>query len=378
MAHPVFIAGASLASALKDPADIYSGEQHLLALDVLEQAVDIPFLAIKGHPLDDASRMQAITRQVLDEAIDEAGWRQAELDDCAVFIGSTSFSLYDTELLYQEVLDQNLGESPLTVTSYTMLPDYIQQHFTPRAQFFTYNTACTSSGNALLYAGKMIRSGRIRHAIVVGMEFFNQTTLLGFHALGLISKSAHMQPFGINRDGLALGEGCSAVLLSADKPANGSHWQLSGGATLGDTHSMTAANPDGSSIERVIRQALKNAAVDADAIRAVKLHGTASLANDDVEYLGLERVYSDRIPPACVLKPAIGHTLGACGSNELVILMRYLQQGFLPGLARPYPLDDNLPVGISAENRAMQPGHFLLNFFGFGGNNTTLIISNLP
>lgn len=374
----VYIAGSHVLSALADPDQLGSAQIETVAARLLEAELDIPFLPVAGQPLyNNPQRMQNMTRQVLEQAIAAAGWGQAQLDDCAIFLGSTSFSLYDSEQLYKQIMRENrVSTTPLTITSYTMLPDFIRRHFAPRAQLFTFNTACTAAANALLYAGKMIRSGQIRHAIVVGLEFFNETTLLGFHSLGLISKSRQMQPFGAARDGLTLGEGCSAVLLSAEPPASGPCWQLAGGATIGDNHSMTAANPDGSSIVGVMRQALDNCRLVPADIRAAKLHGTASLANDDVESLGMRLLFGDALPPACVLKPAIGHTLGSCGTNELVLLLGKLNQGVIPGLPRDYPLDPGLDVNLSAADRPVAEGAFLLNYFGFGGNNTSLIIRN--
>lgn len=375
MTQAVYIAGSHLWSALSDPDNLAGAKTTAVEATVEGHTLSIPYLAAAGqHLYDNPERLRIITHEVIEKAIRQAGWSQSELDDCAVFVGSTSFSLYESEQLYKA--RAHTGDtSALTVTSYTMLPDYIVEHFAPNARVYTFNTACTSAANAMLYGARMIRNGDVRHALVVGLEFFNEITLFGFHSLGLVSQLGRMQPFSAERDGLTLGEGASAVLLSADKPQKPC-WEFVNGATLGDTHSMTAANPDGSSIEAVIRQALEKSAVSADDIRAIKLHGTASLANDDVETLGLKRIYGNSIPPTCVLKPAIGHTLGACGTNELVLLTHYLDKGLVPGLPYTYALDENLPVNLSAESRPVEPGCYLLNYFGFGGNNTSLIIRN--
>lgn len=373
MQQPLYIVGSALASALdlQTPDSLPSPDR--IQRPLLDQVLDIPFRTIAGHSLyNNEHRMQQITRQVLQAAIADAGWGDAELQHCAVFIGSTSYSLYASELLYQKAAEQQPPPAIPGLTPFSMLPDFIQQQL-PQAQLYTFNTACTSSANAMIYAGKMIRSGQIQQALVIGLEFYNDITLLGFHSLGLISKSAQMQPFGLNRDGLVLGEACSAVALSADKPAGNRHLQFVGGATLGDIYSMTAANPDGSSIEQVIRKALQQSGLRPDDIRGIKLHGTASLANDDAEFAGLTRIYGQQLPPVCALKPALGHTLGACGSNELVLLGHYLQQDRWPA-APAYPMDPKLAVGLDQPTAAVDDGHFLLNYFGFGGSNTTLII----
>jgi len=371
MVQRLYLAGSALTSAVDHHALGETVETTNVCLSVDGQNMEIPFYAIADHPLhDNEQRLLAITEQVIHQAIKEAGWGDKQLSDCAVFIGSTSYSLYAAELLYQRTERHLLTES-LGLTDLALLANHIQQ-LIPKAQLFTFNTACTSSANALLYAAKMIRAGVVRHALVIGLEFYNSITLLGFNALGLISKSKQMQPFGLNRDGLILGEACSAIALSGNKP-NKPCVEFIHGATQGDNYSMTAANPDGSVIEQVIRQALNNAKIQADDIAAVKLHGTASLANDDAEFAGLQRIYGDDIPPACSLKPMLGHTLGACGSNELVLLQRYLLNKSWP-IAADYPIDPALPVALNKPFSPTDNSYYLLNFFGFGGSNTALVV----
>src|SRR5690606_14559770 len=150
---------------------------------------------------------------------------------------------------------------------------------------YTYSTACTSSANAVLYAHRMLEAGVIDHALVVGLEHFNQMTVLGFHGLGLISPAGAMMPFSRGRDGLILGEGCGLILLSRSE--NEASLQICGGAIATDNHSLTAANVDGSSLAAVITQALSDSSITAETIIAIKAHGTASLMNDEAEAAGL-------------------------------------------------------------------------------------------
>jgi 3-oxoacyl-[acyl-carrier-protein] synthase-1 len=81
------------------------------------------------------------------------------------------------------------------------------------------------------------------------------------------------------------------------------------------------------------------------------------------------------MPPICALKPFIGHTLGACGLTELILFYRAIEHGFLvatPGIgADPAALG----VVLNQTERSMTDGHFMLNSFGFGGSNTSLVIS---
>ena len=110
------------------------------------------------------------------------------------------------------------------------------------------------------------------------------------------------------------------------------------------------------------------------AIAAVKAHGTASPSNDDAEAAGLVQTF-DPVPPVCALKPFIGHTLGASGLAELILFYRALEDGFLDLDPRDRRLlrRSGRRSQSDASNRS-PTACFLLNSFGFGGNNTSLVI----
>ncbi len=92
----------------------------------------------------------------------------------------------------------------------------------------------------------MIRSGRLEAALVVGIETFNAITALGFQGLQLLSPG-NMKPFDAGRNGLVLGRGLCSAGTGPVARRPGSFF-LRGGANLCDTHSMSVANPDGSTV----------------------------------------------------------------------------------------------------------------------------------
>jgi 3-oxoacyl-[acyl-carrier-protein] synthase-1 len=127
----------------------------------------------------------------------------------------------------------------------------------------------------------------------------------------------------------------------------------------------------------VIEKALQNAGLTPRDVTAIKTHGTASLLNDEAEAAGIRRVFTAP-PPLAALKPWLGHTLGACGVNELLLFMAAADQGFLiatPGIGVG---DEKLGLTLNQAPCDLPRGYYLLNYFGFGGNNTALIVSNLP
>jgi 3-oxoacyl-[acyl-carrier-protein] synthase-1 len=216
----------------------------------------------------------------------------------------------------------------------------------------------------------MLHHGWYQNALVVGFELANLTTLSGFSGLQLIAGA--VRPFDLERAGVVLGEGIGAVVLSvSDRSEAG--LRVHGGAANVDTFSVTAANPDGSSIAAVQMALLAQAGVDAGNVRGIKTHGTASPLNDAGEAAGIRRVFAS-VPQICALKPYIGHTLGACGVNEFVLMVSALRAGFFPATPGFETEDPALGVRPTRERADAPPGHYLLNYFGFGGHNTALLI----
>jgi len=122
--------------------------------------------------------------------------------------------------------------------------------------------------------------------------------------------------------------------------------------------------------------ALEKASTTSDEILAVKAHGTASALNDEAEINGMKKVFSS-MPDFFSLKPYIGHTLGSCGSSELLLMMECADAGFIPSTPNFVTQDESLEWTPLTEKKVFQSGSLMLNYFGFGGNNTSLIIEKV-
>lgn len=337
----------------------------------------LPYKLLADTPLQSLEqRLDTVLNRLISEALAAAELTLAEQRRTGLFLGTSSFDICATEHEYREALKTDTHALAMAnSSSLGNLAVQIRQRFDLRGPDYSFNTACTASANALVYADAMIRSGQLDHALVLGVETYNSITALGFHGLQLLTPTA-MRPFSPERNGLVLGEGCSALVLSHRAHKTNSFRLLASG-NLCDTHGMSAANPDGSTVAYVIEQALQRASLQPQDIAAIKTHGTASLSNDEAEAAGMRRVFS-RMPPLTALKPYLGHTLGACGLNELLLFCTAAEQGFLiatPGIGVG---DEKLGVTLNQSPCELPRGNFMLNYFGFGGNNTSLIVSNLP
>ncbi|HEY8540732.1 MAG TPA: beta-ketoacyl synthase N-terminal-like domain-containing protein [Steroidobacteraceae bacterium] len=334
----------------------------------------IPYYTLADTPLEDMEvRFEQALRGVIVEALERARISATERRSMGLFLGSSCGEMPVLETQYRRDLQTSRNALPMLETSSLgNLANRLRAAFGIQGPDYSYYTACTASANALLAAAAMVRAGRLHHALVVGVEMFNVVTALGFSGLQLITHDV-MRPFDCRRSGLVPGEACAAVVVSAE--VRGASWTLLGGANLCDTHSISATNPDGSAIAVVVEQALERSGCKAEDIAALKTHGTASLLNDEAEAAGLRRVFQSA-PAVCALKPYIGHTFGACGIAELALFCSSVERGMLPGTPGIAAGDSDLDVVLNQALRSQEPGKFMLNYFGFGGSNTSLIVAN--
>ncbi|WNO09233.1 beta-ketoacyl synthase N-terminal-like domain-containing protein [Teredinibacter sp. KSP-S5-2] len=321
-------------------------------------------------------RMYHVMDEQVRDAIELLNLSKTERQRTGLFLGSSSFSANHSEYSYAQELHQQATD-PLILPNigYGKITEDLRNKYDLSFHSYTYATACTSSANAMLYAKRFIDHGILDHAIVLGYEFYNNTTALGFYGLELISPSKSLRSFDARRDGLILGEGCATLCLSKQKKH--SAIKIKGGAINTDSHSLTAANPDGSSIANVFEKALHSISAQQEEVVAVKTHGTASIMNDEAEAAGLLKYFTRTLPKLFAIKPYIGHTLGACGVLESILTTESLSRGIIPatpGLACATHADKKLGVTLAQENSNATPGLYLLNYFAFGGNNTVLVL----
>ncbi len=231
----------------------------------------------------------------------------------------------------------------------------------------TINTACTSSANAMLEASNLIKCGVVDYAVVAGVEIFSPIMSSGFYAMDLISKTK-VKPFDKNRDGLILGEGIGCVLVGIDS----SPWHLLGGFSNCNSQTITSVSESGDECVEVMQKAMGIAGVDAKDITALKAHATGSGSNDLAEINAISKVFDSSITFSA-LKPYIGHTIGASGVLEIALFMGCIDAGFIP---KTISCSESIINGYKPidANKECSGGVFMCNYFGFGGNNISIII----
>jgi 3-oxoacyl-[acyl-carrier-protein] synthase-1 len=277
----------------------------------------------------------------------------ASTPDMPLFVASSSL-----DVGYEE-------EAGLLANDVQNFADVVAEAIGWRGPVFTVSTACTSAVNAVLAASDLIRSGAVPHALVLGIEFGNRLTLAGFGGMQLLSPD-RARPFGAARNGLVLGEAVAAMVLRSEP----SRWRLAGGANVVAGAVPTGA--DAGAILAVCKAALRQAGLRAQEIGLVKPQAAGSPVNDAVEADTLGQLFGT-LPPMIAFKQLIGHTLGAAGAAELVLLTACIE-------TRAWPVADHAPDPaldvVFATQMPVLLRHILLNAIGFGGGHAALVLED--
>lgn len=378
------IAGALRCSLGTDKAaisnDLIAGQARPVNLTLDDfPGRDFPYFPLSGleanSQVEDAGRLHDALVSCALEALEQAGLDMTQRGHTGLFLGSSSFDIGAAEQQYGAALALDEAAPALPHFRYGDLAHNLRSRLGLAPGEYTFSTACTSSANALLSAVQAVNAGWLRSALVVGVEFFNRTTLLGFDSLQLLSPSGY-HPFDRHRAGLVLGEGVGAVVVAAQQPLpTDQGWDgitFLGGANGCDPEGLTCSSAE--SMARVMEQALDDAGLQASQLALIKAHGTGSESNDAAEAMAMQQLFGNEPPTLTTLKGALGHTLGASGVLELVALLVCLKAGKVPPTSGFSEIDPAL--GCRPVTRAVpfSAGKVMLNYFGFGGNNTSLIL----
>ena len=256
--------------------------------------------------------------------------------------------------------------------------DEIAEHFGTFNLVTTVSTACSSAANSIMLGADLIRAGRCDIAVAGGSECLTKYHLNGFNSLKILD-SEPCRPFAATRNGLNLGEGAGFVVLESEEHALARGVApiavLDGYGNACDAFHQTASSEDGEGAFLAMSEALKMSGLNLDDIDYVNAHGTATQNNDASESQAMFRVFGPDVPPVSSTKSFTGHTTSAAGGIEAVISILAVQHGFIPAnLNWKKPFDGG--VIPEAEGReGVTLNHVLCNSFGFGGNDSSLLIS---
>jgi amino acid adenylation domain-containing protein len=356
-------------------------------IDAIDQ-FDPLFFGIAPAEAQAMDPQQRLLLEVCHEAIENAGWSAAQLagTNTAVFVGiaGSEYAAVGRDL------GHGTGPYTFTGTMFSTAAGRISYTFGLQGPSMAIDTACSSSLVAVSQAMRELRAGGADVAIAGGVNLILKVDgHVSFSRLNALSETGRCRSFDDSADGYIRGEGCGIVILKrlADALRDGDTVLavLKGAAVNHNGRSGGLTVPSGPAQERLIAQALHDAALAPSAIDYVEAHGSATRLGDPQELHALARVFEPRAAPLRVgsVKSNIGHlesAAGAAGLIKLVLMLKH--KTMVPNLH--FTTGNSLvdwsraPFQVVAQTQAWNSGAAPrsagISSFGIGGTNAHLVL----
>jgi len=297
----------------------------------------------------------------------EGGWYYLMSHDCGACTRMIADALFSPE-------DQDLAQNSQNSQKELLTPN---SSLLTQKLVATPSTACSSALNAIILGCRMLESGRVDVVIAGGTECLTRFHLNGFKSLMILDERP-CRPFDKERAGLNLGEGAGYLVLEREEDALARSAKvlakISGCGNACDAFHQTATSANGDGALRAMTQALNQAGLQPSDIDYVNAHGTGTPNNDASESAALRSLFADRMPAVSSTKALTGHATSASGGIEAVFCLMAMQEGFIPPQPNFTQAD---PACIVPQTEPAQAHlrHVLCNSFGFGGNDSAIILS---
>ncbi|MFZ9971992.1 MAG: beta-ketoacyl-[acyl-carrier-protein] synthase family protein [Candidatus Limnocylindrus sp.] len=428
-AHRVVVTGMGAVSPLGRGVDALwsgllagrSGIRRLEGIDLTGQEVDFGGQVPNFDPSDiiEAKQVKRLDRfshfaiAASVEALISAGLPARLSDtqalDTATIIGS---GLGGATTLFEQAINF-ASKGPSRVSPFlipgaigNMAAGEVAIHVNAQGPSFGPVSACATAGHAIGEAYEAIRRGDAERALAGGTEAtLHPVVIAGFNNMRALSRSgssvaggdptAASRPFDSARDGFVMAEGAGVLLLERLDLA------LARGATplaeivgygaTADAQHITLPAPGGFGAVRAARRALEKAGRKGSEIDHVNAHATATPEGAKAELDAIRTILTGAPDAATAAKADraalratitatkgnIGHTLGAAGAlgaAATICAMRESRVHATLNFTAPDPLVGGLDI-VSGAPREGEIRLALVNAFGFGGQNSALLLS---
>lgn len=229
--------------------------------------------------------------------------------------------------------------------------------------------ACISGVSAQILADRLISCGHYDNAVVCGADLVSSFTASGFLSFKSLSNEA-CRPFDADRQGLNLGEAAATIVFTRADSLRDGDWLFERGEMDNDAFHLSTPAPSGEGARKVLEAVMKGR--DDSELAFVSAHGTATMFNDQMESVAIEKAGLSSVP-LTALKGWFGHTLGASGVLEVILGMMAVSESVVLPLRGFREIGVSGKVNLSPELRATDKNSFLKMISGFGGCNAAAL-----
>jgi len=315
----------------------------------------------KLNPKQDYTRLEKMMISSLSEVIHRSNM---ELNDRVGLIISTTKGNVDA-------LDET-NRFPKERAYLCELGKNVKEFFNFENDPIVVSNACVSGILAVAIAKRYIQQNTYDHVFIVSGDVVTEFILSGFNSFQALSNK-RCKPYDINRTGINIGEVAASVLVTntSENLAKESVYIL-GESSCNDANHISGPSRTGEGLYRSMTSALAQANILAKDIDYISAHGTATMFNDEMEAIALNRLQLQDVPLNS-LKGYFGHTLGASGLLETIVGMHSLYNNTLYASKGFETLGVSKPINVIKKTTHKELITFLKTASGFGGCNTAII-----
>ena len=399
--HSVTITGVGLTSSLGHSYDEFSsnllssvsGIERVSAFEVTDHPSQIASL-IEQIPcpagFDEAEfrsrlRIEQCGIWCAESALRDAGWKDRRKDlRIGLILGMGAEWMQSWEMDYRRggrrAFDPTEEPAGLTTKVHRLLGLQGPQ--------LTISAACASGNWALSQGRRWLELGWVDICLAGACDIgVTPLSLAGFGNLRALSRKnnaphAALRPFDRDRDGMVLGEGGTVFVLenTADAVQRGArrYADVAGFGATSDAHHMVIPCPEPQQGIAAMRQALQDAEIAPSDIDYINAHATGTPVGDVCEAKILQAVLGDSVGavPISSTKSLTGHLLSAAAAIEAVACLVAIEEQLVPPTINLEDPDPECAMLNHVRNKS-QPTSVEItvsNSFGFGGNNTCLVL----
>ncbi|MBU1113408.1 MAG: beta-ketoacyl-[acyl-carrier-protein] synthase family protein [Candidatus Omnitrophica bacterium] len=250
----------------------------------------------------------------------------------------------------------------------------------------TISTGYTASLDALKYAVNFIKLGRAKAVLVAGVEGLTFAGFTGFYKIGFLAgiKGEEIScPFDKRRNGIILSE-AAVVLVVEDAEyakARGArvYAELTAVENSFDAFRAAKYEPQAAGLKRTMVKALKSSGLHQEDIDCVFSAANSVVQQDILETKAIREVfniYADKTPVTAI-KSMVGESFSASGILQLAAALGCFEKNFIPPTINYQEKDSSCDLDyVPNQSREQELNNIMINNFGPGGNNATVVVKN--
>ncbi|MGM0608582.1 MAG: beta-ketoacyl-ACP synthase II [Candidatus Muiribacteriota bacterium] len=253
---------------------------------------------------------------------------------------------------------------------------------------YVVTAACASATHAIGEAFLKIKHNMLDVCFTGGAEStVTPITVAGFSSMKALSTrndeyNIASSPFDKKRDGFVIAEGGAVLVLEELNHAleRGAriYGEVSGYGLSDDAFHITQPHPDAEGAKNSMSMALNMAGISPEKIDYINAHGTSTPFNDKLETKAIKSVFADYARDVSIssTKSMTGHLLGGAGAVEALACLLAINEGVIPPTINYQDPDPECDLNYTPNKAVKKEVNCALsNSFGFGGQNSTIIIN---